>query len=207
MDVHHRVSAGDDRPLLTSLDIRNDLSARDKTSPMEAKAFSRDQTSVIWKQSYFISSFDERYPLFRDYLRNTSHLSLNAWHLPLSNCTRVLSPCIQSGPSAPQYAKLTFGKEAKLMWPWRAAVQCSFTLYPTVQWIVDCISTAIISKVRRQLLFIYNGLKSLKTQCFWYCGGRAIMQVESVNHVSVNDFKWDLREKWHLLLETPTELK
>ncbi len=85
----------------------------DKTSPMEAKAFSRDQTSVIWKQSYFISSFDERYPLFRDYLRNTSHLSLNAWHLPLSN--RVLSPCIQSGPSAPQYAKLTFGKEAKLM--------------------------------------------------------------------------------------------
>ncbi len=179
----------------------------DKTSPMEAKAFSRDQTSVIWKQSYFISSFDERYPLFRDYLRNTSHLSLNAWHLPLSNCTRVLSPCIQSGPSAPQYAKLTFRKEAKLMWPWRAAVQCSFTLYPTVQWIVDCISTAIISKVRRQLLFIYNGLKSLKTQCFWYCGGRAIMQVGSVNHVSVNDFKWDLREKWHLLLETSTELK
>ncbi len=25
VDVHHRVSAGDDRPLLTSLDIRNDL--------------------------------------------------------------------------------------------------------------------------------------------------------------------------------------
>ncbi len=32
VDVHHRVSAGDDRPLLTSLDIRNDLSARDKGS-------------------------------------------------------------------------------------------------------------------------------------------------------------------------------
>lgn len=120
---------------------------------------------------------------------NTSHLSLNAWHLPLSNCTRVLSPCIKSGTVSTAICKINLWERGKAYVTLTGGSSIQFTLYPLSNCSMNRrlhfvpLSTAIISKVRRQLLFIYNFLKSLKMQCFWYCGGRAIMQVGSVNQV------------------------
>lgn len=206
VDVHHRVPAGDGRPLLTSLDIRNDLSDRRDTDrhqePDGSQGLFRGplQTLLYEKRSfYLISSFDERYSLVQGSsenamhcysAENTSHLSLNAWHLPLSNCTRVLSsPCKKSRTVSTAICKINLWERGKAYVTLTGGSSIQFTLYPLSNCSMNRrlhfvpLSTAIISKVRRQLLFIYNFLKSLKTQCFWYCGGCAIMHVGSVYHM------------------------
>lgn len=152
---------------------------------MEARAsFPATITNICYmkKVFYFFQG------LFEDAIH--CYNSLNAWHLPLSNCARVVSfPCIKSRTVSTAICKINLWERGKAYVTLTGGSSNQFTLYPLSNRSMNrrlhsaSLSTAIIYKVTRQFLFIYNFLKSLKKQCFWFCGGRAIMKDGSVNHV------------------------
>lgn len=96
MDVHHRVPAGDGRPLLTSLDIRNDLRAvihtnikssdkHFKPRPLTGtiKKMANIVIGYIYERLCFSLSLMKDIRLFREYLRTqlivtTQETQLNA---------------------------------------------------------------------------------------------------------------------------------
>lgn len=147
------------------------------------------------KRSFIVSSFDYRYQLiqglFEDTILcyntgNTAQPWLNALTFTTIKPHRVLSfPYIKSGAVTTAICKINLWERGKRLCDPLSNCSMNRRLHFVP------LSTAIISKVRKQV-FIYNFLKSLKTECFWYCKGHAIMKDGSVNHVG----HWFLNGTW-----------